>query len=165
MSIKHYGLDEAEIEHLKAANLTDEEINALNKKRVQEQMDEESENVDDGTGVNPEYPHVPPALLDFIISFDAGKLNAKIAENWFKNKHPEFAKEHPELMPNDLIISKRAADELKNDKSLSDPRAKEEFIQNIQLGGILGSLIDDIPLDPQSKKELIDDRVIISDYI
>lgn len=39
MAIKKYGLDAAEIENLKKANLTDDEINELNKKRVQEQLE------------------------------------------------------------------------------------------------------------------------------
>ncbi len=42
MAIKKYGLDEAEIEHLRAANCTDEEINDLNRRRVKEQLDEDN---------------------------------------------------------------------------------------------------------------------------
>lgn len=65
MAIKRYGLDEAEIEHLKAANLTDEEINDLNKKRVQEQMDEESDEGDGWyNGEKDIYDHIRSFLPD-----------------------------------------------------------------------------------------------------
>ena len=46
MSIKHYGLDAAEIEALEAQGKTDDEINAANEKRIKEQMDAAPE--DDG---------------------------------------------------------------------------------------------------------------------
>ena len=46
MSIRHYGLDAAEIEALEAQGKTDDEINAANEKRIKEQLSGDSKNDD-----------------------------------------------------------------------------------------------------------------------
>ena len=46
MSIKHYGLDAAEIEALEAQGKTDDEINAANRERVKAQMDAEDKGME-----------------------------------------------------------------------------------------------------------------------
>jgi len=57
MAIKHYGLDSAEIEKLRAAGLDDDEINAVNEKRVKAQVESTSEK-------HSEFEHIPPTAKE-----------------------------------------------------------------------------------------------------
>ena len=58
MAIRECGPDEANIEHLMAACCTDEEINDLNKARVQKQVQEEADESGENTGISGDRPRI-----------------------------------------------------------------------------------------------------------
>ena len=110
MAIRKYGLDEAEIEHLRAANCTDEEINDLNRKRVQEQMEEDNptggeeddatpptvEENEDFKRIRAVMPDIHPAYIGFIVSSPYSEIYKGTPDDQLKNLYDGLKHKGPD---------------------------------------------------------------------
>lgn len=110
MAIKKYGLDEAEIEHLRAANCTEEEINDLNRRRVKEQMDEDNPTggvEDDATPPTVEedkdfkriravMPDIHPAYIGFVVSSPYSDIYKATPDDQLKNLYDGMKQKGPD---------------------------------------------------------------------
>ena len=152
MAIRKYGLDEAEIEHLRAANCTDEEINDLNRKRVQEQMEEDNptggkEGDEEVSRLFPHHPHIPLAAEDFIARSVNPEKVADIVEKFMVAHANDVVKEHPEIFNDPDIIIPTKDDVPPADASLTQEE-RADLSKAFQAGGLLGDFILNNILSP-----------------